>query len=69
MSRQFNISEIVFLLKESRTVSKVEIKTIDAIKGKGVYKIRCNLIPSKYKLEIRFVQTGGPDFIFLSTLL
>lgn len=52
----FNIREIISLLRKSGFVSKVEIKTFDEIKERAVYKIRCNLLPSKYKLEIRFVR-------------
>lgn len=55
MSQRFNVREVISLLRESGIISKVEIKTFDEIKGRGVYKIRCNLIPSKYKLEIKLV--------------
>jgi hypothetical protein len=34
----------------------VQIKHVDEIKGRGVYKIRSNLIPSRYKLEMRFIR-------------
>lgn len=59
MSQTFNILEVIACLKESELVSKVEIKTIDEIHESGIYKIRCRLIPSKYKLEFRFVKTKG----------
>lgn len=57
MNQPFNYLEIISTLKESELVSRVEIKTIDEIYDSGIYKIRCSLIPSKYKLEIRFVKT------------
>ena len=59
MKQPFNYLEVISILKESELVSKVEIKTVDEIYNSGIYKIRCNLIPSKYKLEIRFVITKG----------
>lgn len=57
MKQPFNYLEIISILKESELVSRVEIKTVDEIYDSGIYKIRCSLIPSKYKLEIRFVKT------------
>lgn len=55
MIHSFNFKEIIFLLNKSKIISRVEVKTFDEIKGKSIYKIRCNLVPSKYKFEIRFV--------------
>ena len=55
MKHELNFRKIISLLRKSDIISKIEIKTLDEIKGRGIYKIRCNLIPSKYKLEIRFV--------------
>lgn len=66
MSQTFNILEVIACLKESELVSKVEIKTIDEIHESGIYKIRCRLIPSKYKLEFRFVKNKRTYLIFLS---
>lgn len=57
MKYQFNFLEVVSLLKENELISKIEIKTIDEIHESGIYKIRCRLIPAKYKLDIRFVIT------------
>ncbi len=57
MKQPFNYLEIISILKESELVSGVEIKTVDEIYDSGIYKVRCSLIPSKYKLEIRFVKT------------
>jgi len=54
---QFDFHQVISILKKSDIISKIEIKTIDEIKGRGIYKVRCNLIPSKYKLEIKFVRT------------
>jgi hypothetical protein len=47
------------LLKASDLVSKIEIRDVDEIKDRGIYKVRCNLIPSRYKLEIKIIYTKG----------
>lgn len=57
MKQKFDFSKVVIALNESKIVSKVEIKDIDEVGMRGVYKIRCILLPSRYKLETRFVQT------------
>lgn len=57
MKQEFDFSKIIIALNESKIVSRVEIKEIDEVRGRGVYKIRCVLLPSRYKLEMRFVQT------------
>ena len=62
MNQTFNFLEVISYLKESKLVSRVEIKTIDEIHESGIYKIRCRLIPSKYKLELRFVKAKGQIF-------
>ena len=57
MNRKFDFSKVVRILNNSQIVSSIEIKDVDEVGIRGVYKIRCTLLPSKYKLEIRFVQT------------
>ena len=57
MKQKFDFHKVISILRTSDIISKVEIKDVDEIKGRGVYKIRSNLIPSKYKLEMRFIQT------------
>ena len=57
MKQEFDFSEPISILRASDIISKIEIKNVDEIKGRGIYKVRCNLIPSRYKLEMRFVQT------------
>lgn len=56
MKQEFDFHKVISTLRKSRIVSNIEIKTVDEIKGRGIYKVRCGLIPSKYKLEIRFVR-------------
>ena len=57
MRQKLKIDKILLILKKSSIISKIEIITFDEIAEKSVYKIRCRLIPSKYKLDIRFIQT------------
>ncbi len=57
MHQKLKISKIISILQKNAIVSKIEIITLDEITDRAVYKIRCNLIPSEYKLDIRFVQT------------
>ena len=54
MKQKFDFHKVISILRTSDIISKVEIKDVDEIKGRGIYKIRSNLIPSKYKLEMRF---------------
>ena len=54
---KFNFYKVTSILKSSNIVSKIEIQNVDEIKGRGVYKIWCNLIPSRYKLQLIFIQT------------
>jgi hypothetical protein len=56
---KFNFREVISLLKASDLVSKIEIRDVDEIKDRGIYKVRCNLIPSRYKLEIKIIYTKG----------
>jgi len=56
LKQKFDFHKVISILRTSDIISKVEIKDVDEIKGRGVYKIRSNLIPSKYKLEMRFIQ-------------
>lgn len=57
MLQKFDFYKVTSILRSSNIVSKIEIQNVDEIKGRGVYKIRCNLIPSRYKLQLRFVRT------------
>jgi len=55
--QKFDFYKVTSILRSSDIVSKIEIQDVDEVKGRGVYKILCNLIPSRYKLQLRFVQT------------
>jgi len=63
VQQKFKIDKIISILRESAIVSNFEIITFDEIAEKSIYKIRCNLIPYKYKLDIRFVKTER-DFLY-----
>ena len=56
MKQKFDFQKVISILRASDIVSKVQIKDVDEIKGRGVYKIRSNLIPSRYKMEMRFIR-------------
>lgn len=57
MLHKLNIFKIAAVLKKFRFVSRVEILLIDKISERGFYKIRCTLVPSKYKLDIKYIKT------------
>ena len=57
MARQFSFPGVISFLRSSPLVSKIENTTIDEIAKRGFYKIKCQLFPSKYKLDIKFIKT------------
>lgn len=63
MEQKFSLQKILSLLKKSDIVSKIEIVSIDEIAERSVWRIRCGLIPSKYRLEMRFIKTEK-EFIY-----
>ncbi|MDQ1354850.1 MAG: hypothetical protein QG657_5159 [Acidobacteriota bacterium] len=63
MEKPLNLSSIISLLEKSSIVSKIEKVEIDEISHRGFYKIKCNLIPAKYKLEMKFIKTKY-EFIY-----
>ena len=48
MKQEFDFSEAISILRASDIISKIEIKNVDEIKGRGIYKVRCNLIPHHF---------------------
>ena len=56
MKPKFNFHDIISILRSNEIISKIDIRNVDEIKGKAVYRIRCNLIPSRYKFEMRLIQ-------------
>lgn len=63
MAMLFNFTNIISSLRKSGLVSKIEKTTVDEIAQRGFYKIKCQLIPSKYKLDIKFIKTQN-EFIY-----
>jgi hypothetical protein len=63
MARSFNFSNIISFIRNNAFVSRIEKVTIDEIAQRGFYKIKCQLIPSKFKLDIKFIKTQN-DFIY-----
>ena len=57
MVKPFNFPDIISVLRKSAFVSKIEKTVVDEIAKRGFYKIKCQLIPSKYKLDMKFIKT------------
>lgn len=57
MPHKFDIRRIVQLLERQSLVSHVEIILVDEIAKRGFYKLRAFLIPSRFKLDIKFIRT------------
>lgn len=57
MPHRFDISKIVASLKKNPLTSKVELLILDEVEKRGFYKLRCTLLPSKYKLDIKYIKT------------
>ncbi len=57
MPHKFDIFRIITVLKKNSIVSNVETLLIDEIEHRGFYKLRCTLIPSKFKLDIKYINT------------
>ena len=54
---QIDIDDIIGFLESNSMVSLLGIIEIDKTATRGVYKIRCNLVPSQYKLQIKWIDT------------
>ena len=63
MARPFDFSTIISLIRNNDFVSNIETVTVDEIARRGFYKITCQLIPSRFKLDIKFIKTQS-DFIY-----
>lgn len=57
MPHKINIRRIIRLIERQSLVSHVEIILVDEIAKRGFYKLRAFLIPSRFKLDIKFIQT------------
>jgi len=63
MVKLFNFPGAISILRNSELVSNIDKIHVDEISQRGFYKIRCSLLPAKYKLEIKFVKTSR-EFIY-----
>ncbi|MCK4760868.1 MAG: hypothetical protein KAW12_01625 [Candidatus Aminicenantes bacterium] len=59
----FNFPSLVSILRNHELISKIEDIRVDEIAQRGFYKMKCRLIPSKYRLEIKFIKTHE-EFIY-----
>jgi len=57
MQQRFDFHQVLLILKKNKIISQIEIITVDEIAKRGSFKVRCYLIPSRYKLEMRFIKT------------
>ncbi|MBF0507114.1 MAG: hypothetical protein HQL09_09785 [Nitrospirae bacterium] len=57
MRHKFDLNKIIAELEDTPLVGKVELLLSDEIETRGFYKLRCVLIPSSYKLDIKFIKT------------
>lgn len=57
MNRRIESSEIISWLESFSIISSLTILAIDEILTRSVLKVRCNLLPSSYHLDVRLIQT------------
>lgn len=61
--KPFDFYTIASILHDSDLISNIDKVHIDEIAQRGFYKVSCTLIPSKYKLEMKFIEARG-EFIY-----
>jgi hypothetical protein len=57
MSDRVELSEIIEHLKNKRIISSVKVVSVDDSIQRSICRLRCNLLPSRFKLDIRLIQT------------
>ncbi len=57
MSDRIELSKIIDYLKSIKTISSIEVIFLDDSMQRSVCKLRCSLLPSRYKLDVRLIQT------------
>ncbi len=57
MPDRVELSKIVDYLKSIEIVSSIQIVFLDDSLQRSICKLRCNLLPSRYKLDVRLIQT------------
>ncbi len=57
MPDRIELSKIVDYLKSIEIISSIQIVFLDDSLQRSICKLRCSLLPSRYKLDVRLIQT------------
>lgn len=57
MSDRVELYKIVDYLKSIEIISSIQIVFLDDSLQRSICKLRCSLLPSRYKLDVRLIQT------------
>ena len=57
MPDRVELSKIVDYLKSIEIISSIQVVFFDDSLQRSVCKLRCSLLPSRYKLDVRLIQT------------
>lgn len=57
MHNRIESSKVIEHLKSNPLISSLTIVAIDEVFTRSVLRVRCNLLPSSYHLDIRLIQT------------
>jgi hypothetical protein len=52
----FSLNDILVILSNNKIIANYKVLIYDEISKRSHYKIRCILIPSEYKLELKFIK-------------
>ncbi len=57
MPDRVELSKIVDYLKSIEIISSIQVVFLDDSLQRSICKLRCSLLPSRYKLDVRLIQT------------
>ena len=57
MKSPVEIDDLLAYLKKQHLITSLELTSCDKTMTRSVYKLRCRLLPNKYQLYIRVIQT------------
>ena len=57
MNDRVELSEIIAHLKNKQIVSSIKVVSFDNSLQRSICRLRCSLLPSRFKLDIRLIQT------------
>ena len=57
MPDRVELSKIVDYLKSIEIISSIQVVFLDDSLQRSICKLRCSLLPSQYKLDVRLIQT------------